>query len=113
MPSVEKLVEETVAYLGSQEALESVRLDPYWPKWDSPWWRMTLLWELGLAARIPASIAGCMAERIDEHYFHGFPTKDYPAGLDPRTQILCPCAIGTIMQVLQACGLSPSPWLER
>jgi hypothetical protein len=40
------LVQQSVDYLASCKALESIEADPYWPKWDSPWWQMLLLHEM-------------------------------------------------------------------
>jgi hypothetical protein len=53
-PVVEKdydkdLVKSSSDYLQSDEALESIEKDPYWPKWNSPWWHMLLLHEIDLA----------------------------------------------------------------
>jgi sulfide:quinone oxidoreductase len=50
-------VEKTKSYLSSESALSSIERDPYWPKWDSPWWHMSLLNEMGLAKEIPAAPA--------------------------------------------------------
>lgn len=110
-------IEASVAYLGTPEALTSIARDPYWPKWDSPWWHMTLLWELGLAARIPKAAAGAMARSIDERYPKFFPKtlEELPPGADPHRDIACHCALGTMFQVLTACGLDVDrelPWVR-
>ncbi len=113
----QEAVTRSVAYLESNEALHSLKLDPYWPKWDSPWWHMTLLWELGLADRIPDSIARGMIETLNSHYLRFFPTsaEGLPEGADPYRHVACHCALGTIYQVLDACGVSVDkelPWLR-
>lgn len=110
-------LEQSVAYLGSAQALESLERDPYWPKWDSPWWHMTLLWELGLAARIPQTAARAMARSIDRKYPKHFPTTaaEMPPGADPHRDIACHCALGTMFQVLTACGMDVDrelPWVR-
>jgi len=117
MPSVEALVDETVDYLKSKPARDAVRQDPYWPKWDAPWWRMTLLFEMGLSSRIPQSMVETLMSMMQLRYVHGFPTKpgELPAGKDPVRDVLCPCAMGTIHQVLRSCGVPVDeeiPWLR-
>ncbi|TBR19769.1 hypothetical protein EPO15_13950 [bacterium] len=109
-------VEATVAYLGTPEALKSLERDPYWPKWDSPWWHMTLLWELGLARRIPKTAAQAMVKAVDK-YPKFFPKTlaELPPGADPHRDIACHCALGTMFQVLTACGLDVDrelPWVR-
>lgn len=113
----EEAVALTVSYLGSGEAQESLERDPYWPKWDSPWWHMTLLWELGLASRIPGAIVRKMVQALDVHYLRFFPTAatGLPEGKDPYRHVPCHCALGTIYQVLAACGVPVDeelPWLR-
>lgn len=46
-------LEQSLAYLASDAALESLARDGYWPKWDSPWWHMLLLHERGQSHLIP------------------------------------------------------------
>jgi hypothetical protein len=101
-----KALYDTIAYLDSDEARMSIDLDPYWPKWDSPWWRVTLLWELGLADRIPFRIIQEIARKVHSDCLHYFPLReeDIPLGIDPYRQIICHCAVGTIMQVFDASG---------
>ena len=98
--------DSSVAYLGSTEALSALEQDPYWPKWTGPWWHMTLLHELGLDARIPTGIADRMSAALDTHFIHFFPFRltDVPEGVDPYRNIICHCALGTMIQVLEGCG---------
>src|SRR3569832_2520219 len=44
-------IEDTVAFLESDRALEMIAADPYWPKWTGPWWRMLFLWVFGVLVR--------------------------------------------------------------
>lgn len=107
-------VDETVRWLGSREALAMIEDDPYWPKWDGPWWRMLLLFELGLAGRIPRDTAVALARKIDAHYLHHFPTEP-PPGVDPIAGIPCHCQLGNVYRVLHACGLDVDaelPWIR-
>ena len=104
---LESLVRNSIGYLESFAAKESLRLDPYWPKWDSPWWHMTLLWEMGLADRIPPSIVESLTSALQYQYLDFFPFEDseIPAGKSEQCHVLCHCALGTIDQVLRACGI--------
>ncbi|HEY4181274.1 MAG TPA: hypothetical protein VGM90_30725 [Kofleriaceae bacterium] len=110
-----RLVEQDVAYLGSDEALALIARDPYWPKWDAPYWSMVLLWELGEAARIPQRAVDAMIVRMNamEHFF---PLRDeeIPSG-KTIMDIPCHCQLGTIDQVLAARGVDVDaalPWLR-
>ena len=47
---LKRAIEHSVAYLDSPQAREALAVDAYWPKWDSPWWHMLLLDEMGLTA---------------------------------------------------------------
>lgn len=122
LEGVADAVQETVAYLDTETAERAIALDPYWPKWESPWWRMTLLWELGLADRIPGRALASMTAALASHYLRTFPfhEADIPAGCDPRRHIACHCALGTMVQVLEAAGIDVdrrlpwiSPWFLR
>lgn len=114
--SIRTALDESVAYLASPAAVDSIRADPYWPKWDSPWWRMTLLWEMGHAARIPASAVDAMIAGLATHFLPDFPqTDELPPGVDPYRQIVCHCAVGTMFQVLHACAVDVDgrlPWMR-
>jgi hypothetical protein len=112
-----KALEETIRYLHSQNAHARILLDPYWPKWDSPWWRMTLLWEMGMADLIPRDLARSLGDAVNTHYLHFFPIRenDLPAGKDPYRHIICHCAAGTILQVINAVDpsyITPMQWLR-
>ncbi len=111
-------VDSSVAYLESAEALRTLERDPYWPKWTSPWWHMTLLHELGLGAEIPSSIADRMLRALETHFIHFFPFRleEVPDGVDPYRNIVCHCALGTMIQVLEGRGLDVDrelPWARE
>jgi len=46
MTTVADTVKKSRSYLSTLPALQSIERDPYWPKWDSPWWHMVLLHEM-------------------------------------------------------------------
>lgn len=100
-------IDASIRYLNSAAALRSIEADPYWPKWNSPWWHMTLLWELDLAERIPERAAHRMAISLATQYtkrFPGFDDTISTTGYRYQKVPWCHCSLGTILQVLSACG---------
>jgi hypothetical protein len=122
-PVIEKdydcnLVKFSSDYLQSNEALESIEKDPYWPKWNSPWWHMLLLHEIDLAEYIPKVAVDRMIFALNAHYLPVFPVREeeLPPGVDPLGQIACHCQLGEFEQVLSACGVNVSerlPFLSK
>ena len=114
---IDALVEQSLRYLESDEAHESVRIDAYWPKWDSPWWHMLLLHEMGLTSRIPEAIVEAITSALGKHYLKFFPftEEEVPSGVDPLNQVACHCQLGTMHQLLTTYGIdvdSRLPWLR-
>lgn len=110
-------IAKSVDYLGSVAAQESLRTDPYWPKWNSPWWHMTLLVQMDLASEIPAQARETFKAVARDHYLQIFPLKEdeIPIGCDTTRNIYCHCALGTAVQILEACGERSDvvlPWLR-
>jgi hypothetical protein len=110
-------IADSVTYLDSDAALRSIEVDTYWPKWHSPWWHMVLLWELGEAQRIPARAVRAMVAGLNALPLHIFPIRDdeWPPGLDRRRHASCHCAVGSMAQVLGACGVDVArelPWVK-
>jgi hypothetical protein len=115
-PEIERAIGHSVEYLGSDAAQRSLDADTYWPKWDSPWWHMLLLWELGEARRIPERAVTKMVEGLNALRVQIFPIHqhEFPAGADPHRDVSCHCAVGSIYQVLTACGVDVDravPWI--
>jgi len=107
-------IEKSISYLLSPEILAVLTTDPYWPKWDAPWWHMTLLYELGLAKLIPECTARIMIKKLNEHYIHFFPfnESEAPPGVD-FTRVMCHCGLGTIYKIFAARGMNVDaeiPW---
>ncbi len=113
--AIERGIADSIAYLGSEAAQRSFEIDPYWPKWHSPWWHMLLLHELGEARQIPARAAAAMVAGIDG-LLHIFPIHPSDApGANPQRDIACHCALGTMVPVLAACGIDVDralPWVK-
>lgn len=114
-PATSAAIDATAAWLASDQARAMVAVDPYWPKWDGPWWAMVALFELGAADRIPATTVSAMVAALDR-LLHTFPLRDdeWPPGADRRRDTACHCALGCIDQVLAACGVDVDralPWI--
>lgn len=110
-------LDASIAYLASDDAIATIAEDSYWPKWDGPWWHMVLLWELGLARRIPERAVRAMVASLDALPLHTFPLRpeEWPPGLHPARHSSCHCALGSIDQVLAACGVDVDaelPWVR-
>lgn len=110
-------INESIDYLASAGALSSIERDPYWPKWDSPWWHMLLLFEMELTHKIPAVAIWKMVKTLKTHYLPVFPIieSEFPADSDPYKDIACLCAVGSIYQVLYDYGVnvdSELPWMR-
>lgn len=117
MKNINSAVELSKFYLSSSEALQSIERDPYWPKWNSPWWHMLLLHEMGLNKEIPGAVVLKMVEKLKHHYLPVFPikTEEVPDGIDPVRKIACLCSVGNMYQVLFSCGVdvdSELPWMR-
>ncbi len=106
-------IQETLAYLSSEEAEKSLAQDAYWPKWNTPWWHMLLLAEMGLSDLIPRASAQQLGEQAKRQYLPVFPLREeeLPAGIDPRRQIICHCALGCLYRLLRICGLDSDHYL--
>lgn len=113
---------ESLTYLNSAQALKDVERDPYWPKWDSPWWHMLLLHEMGETKKIPESVIRGYVSRLSRMPVKIFPIhpEDMPEGVDPYRDSPCHCQLGNVYQVLAAWGVDVDeelpwirPWLLR
>jgi hypothetical protein len=106
----------SVGFLGSDAAVRSIAADTYWPKWHSPWWHMLLLHELGEARRIPDRAVTKMVDGLNALPIKIFPIRPEDApGCNRWHDISCHCALGSIYQVLTACGVDVDaalPWIK-
>lgn len=110
--SGEPEVKASLLYLASEDSAKSLALNCYWPKWDSPWWHMALLYEMGLAHRIPKSSLEWMLLSVKQ-MLPVFFRADLPPGRDPALDTPCPCSLGNIYQILSAAGAEVDtalPW---
>jgi len=101
---IERGLLSTYHYLNSEAALNSIDRDPYWPKWDSTWWHMSALFEMGLTVLIPEMVIDRMIVRMDERYLKIFPIHEHelPEGIDVYTRIPCHCQLGNMYQILRS-----------
>jgi len=110
-------VESSVHYLGSPAALASLEQDPYWPKWDSPWWHMLTLHEMGETKSIPPQAVEAMIASLSRIPLKIFPILpgDMPEGLNLTRHTSCHCAVGCMYQILHAYGVDVDarlPWMR-
>jgi hypothetical protein len=104
---LEEAISASLHYLKSEAAHQSIARDPYWPKWDSPWWHVQCLREIGLTHRIPQPILDTLFQTTKSHYLPIFPFSDaeIPEGCDPYRSTRCHCQIGSqILLALQSHG---------
>jgi hypothetical protein len=102
----ENSVKHSIDFLKSKTAIDKIKIDPYWPKWDNPWWHMILFLELDICEKTPKNIIELMAKKIDSHYIHYFPLteSELPENIDPYRGIICHCALGSILQFFHKSG---------
>lgn len=121
-PEVEAELLASLRYLDSDAAQRSVEADPYWPKWDSPWWHIALCVELGEARRVPERAVSALLAALVAFPVKTFPftPDDLPPGCDVHTDVLCHCQLGSAYQMLSACGVDvdgalpwAAPWFVR
>ena len=110
-------VDNTIAFLSSNQGLKDVERDAYWPKWDSPWWHMLLLHEMGETKRIPETVIKGFVSRMSRTPLRIFPIQpeDIPCGLEPYRDSPCHCQLGNVYQVLAAWGVDVDkelPWIR-
>lgn len=120
MSSAGSLSEDTtqsIAFLNSEQALEILNFDAYWPKWNAPWWHMLLLHEMGLTKEIPAQIVDAYVEALNRMPLKIFPIHpdELPEGTDPFRGTSCHCQLGNAYQVLAEWGIDVDarlPWIR-
>lgn len=111
-------IEASLQYLESEAATRSLQVNAYWPKWDSPWWHITLLNEMGLAKKIPERAIREMVGQLKASPLTIFPLRpeDVPSGVDVSLGTHCHCALGNIYQTLAAWGIDVDqelPWIRK
>lgn len=112
-----KHIEDSVNGLATQQSLDALRIDPYWPKWNGPWWHMQCLFELGEAKLIPPSALSALIESMEHRFPKFFPidASELPAGKELRRDSSCHCQLGMVYQVLSAAGIDVDtrmPWIR-
>ncbi len=107
---VSPAVADSLQYLRSEAARASIASDPYWPKWHSPWWHVLALHEAGVTP--PREAVVMLAEGASRHYLTLFPRapEALPAGKSLDTDVMCFCALGSLLQV--SYGIAMIPWAD-
>ena len=114
---LDKEIDQSISYLKSSEAHKCVESDPYWPKWNSPWWHMLLLHEMGETKRIPEPLVKEYISSLNRIPLKIFPihSHEMPEGIDPWRGTPCHCQLGNVYQVLAAYGVDVDkelPWIR-
>lgn len=110
-------IQSSLDYLASEQARQSIEADAYWPKWDSPWWHMLLLHEMGATKQIPETTVRNYVAALNRVPLKIFPIhpEEMPEGVDPYRGSPCHCQLGNIYQVLASWGLDVDkelPWIR-
>lgn len=89
----------SIEYLTSPAAASSLAKDPYWPKWDSPWWHVLALKEAGVEP--PRAAVKALVGAASGRYLRFFPKSaaELPEGKSMRTDVICFCALGSLLQL--------------
>lgn len=97
-------LEDTIKFLNSEQALEMLKKDVYWPKWNSPWWHASLLYEMGLSRLIPDSVIQVIIDEMNRTYPRFFPIEDHEIQEVKQlyNKFPCHCQIGNIYQILRS-----------
>jgi hypothetical protein len=105
-------VAQSLAYLRSDAARASIARDPYWPKWDSPWWHVLALREAGQPELVPREVLVELVAAATRHYLPFFPRPPelLPPGKSARTDVMCFCALGSLL--CAADGVATIPWAD-
>lgn len=98
----ESAVQESISYLSSDGAIRDINANPYYPKWNSPWWHMSVLFEMDMANRIPKRAAEKLLSEVKRTHLPYFFREDAPTDKGPDQDAPCPCAFGNIYQILAA-----------
>jgi hypothetical protein len=110
-------IDHSVAYLSSAKAMASLEANSYWPKWDSPWWHMLLLHEMGETHRIPEKTVRMHIDSLNAMPVKVFPIDpaDMPPEANPYLDAPCHCQLGNVYSVLAASGVDVDtevPWIR-
>ncbi|WP_186647157.1 hypothetical protein [Fluviispira vulneris] len=117
MIKYEQEIKNSIQYLNSDTAKDSLSIDAYWPKWNSPWWHMLLLHEMGETQKIPKDIIEKLVKALDKLPLKIFVLHPHenPEGLYLPFAASCHCALGCIYQVLSASEVDVDkvlPWIR-
>lgn len=117
-PEGQAAIEASIHFLNHSKSQAMLALDPYWPKWDAPWWHMLALTEIGAAERISTIAFDALLSSIEKHHLPFFPLEEsqLPPGCDPYRQIMCFCALGSVLKMCAHAnidGFKSIPWAEE
>lgn len=114
--NIEPLIQENINYLTSKLAFKDIDKDPYWDKWSTPWWRINILFEMGLLNLVPIDLLIHLQNKINSHYINFFPLieQEIPVGIDPTKQIICHCQLGSVYKLFNSFnGAKEFQWARK
>ena len=115
--SFDKEIQASLDYLSSNNALLSIEKDPYWPKWNSPWWHMSLLHEMNETKKIPEKVILKMIIALNNLPIQYFPIyeEELPKNINKIRDTSCQCALGNMYQIIHKYGIDVDkelPWIK-
>lgn len=110
-------LKQSIDFLESDKAIAMLAADAYWPKWDSPWWHMSLLHEMGMTKRIPERVIRAHIAAMNRIPHKGFPIHpgELPESVDPHRGTPCHCQLGNVFQLHATWGVDADaelPWIR-
>ncbi|MDN5280007.1 MAG: hypothetical protein PWR01_3972 [Clostridiales bacterium] len=99
--------------LASDQASTMIERDVYWPKWDTPWWYFLLLEETDRLEEVPVETFKELLMCADRQFLHSFPISEdeLPENLNPYTEIVCFCFLGSLMRLASKVDFDAFAWL--
>jgi hypothetical protein len=106
-------LDEIKEILADDQAKMMIERDVYWPKWDSPWWYFQLLEETERLEDVPVETFKELLMVADRQFIHYFPVEDdeFPENLNPYTEIMDFCSLGSLMRLSARLDFDPFAWL--
>jgi hypothetical protein len=104
---------EVKELLAGEQAKMMIERDVFWPKWDSPCWYFQLLEETNQLDEVSLDTFKELLMVADRQFLHEFPVseEEVPENLNPYTEILCFCFLGSLMRLSAKLDFDIFAWL--
>lgn len=111
----ESELEAILEKLKSHSFSKKLNHDVYWPKWNSPWWFILFLYEIGEISRVDKNQLIQILIHANKQFLHIFPLldEDVDREINGCTEVLCFCFLGCLIKVCISAGLNAFeyiPW---